>query len=90
MHFGLIVTLRQPSGIGQQTHRPPAEVASVLVLTACSVAKADIWEVSKVNVRFVAVLVACCPELLLFGDVRPRDPPREVYKVGEYVFYEVA
>jgi TRAP-type C4-dicarboxylate transport system permease large subunit len=31
-------------------------VASVLV-TACSVAKADIWEVSKVNVSFVAVLV---------------------------------
>ena len=40
-------------GIGQQT--PP--VASVLV-TACSVAKADIWEVSKVNVFFVAVLLA--------------------------------
>jgi TRAP-type C4-dicarboxylate transport system permease large subunit len=31
-------------------------VASVLV-TACSVAKADIWEVSKVNAYFVAVLV---------------------------------
>ncbi|MCG8467586.1 MAG: TRAP transporter large permease [Gemmatimonadetes bacterium] len=51
VHFGLIVTLNL--GIGQQT--PP--VASVLV-TACSVAKADIWEVSKVNMRFVAVLVA--------------------------------
>jgi tripartite ATP-independent transporter DctM subunit len=51
VHFGLIVTLNL--GIGQQT--PP--VASVLV-TACSVAKADIWEVSKVNVYFVAVLVA--------------------------------
>ena len=25
--------------------------------SACSVAKADIWEVSKVNVYFVAVLV---------------------------------
>ncbi len=50
VHFGLIVTLNL--GIGQQT--PP--VASVLV-TACSVAKADIWEVTKVNVRFVAVLV---------------------------------
>ncbi len=49
IHFGLIVTLNL--GIGQQT--PP--VASVLV-TACSVAKADIWEVSKVNVWFVAVL----------------------------------
>ena len=32
-------------------------MASVLV-TACSVAKADIWEVSKVNVRFIAVLFA--------------------------------
>jgi C4-dicarboxylate transporter, DctM subunit len=51
VHFGLIVTLNL--GIGQQT--PP--VASVLV-TACSVAKADIWEVSKVNAYFVAVLVA--------------------------------
>jgi tripartite ATP-independent transporter DctM subunit len=49
VHFGLVVTLNL--GIGQQT--PP--VASVLV-TACSIAKADIWEVSKVNVYFVAVL----------------------------------
>jgi tripartite ATP-independent transporter DctM subunit len=51
VHFGLIVTLNL--GIGQQT--PP--VASVLV-TACSVAKADIWDVSRVNVYFVAVLFA--------------------------------
>lgn len=50
VHFGLIVTLNL--GIGQQT--PP--VASVLV-TACSVAKADIWAVSKVNLYFVGVLV---------------------------------
>ncbi len=50
VHFGLIVTLNL--GIGQQT--PP--VASVLI-TACSVAKADIWEVSKVNVYFVSVIV---------------------------------
>jgi tripartite ATP-independent transporter DctM subunit len=49
VHFGLIVTLNL--GIGQQT--PP--VASVLV-TACSVAKADIWEVSKVNINFIMVL----------------------------------
>ncbi len=49
VHFGIIVTLNL--GIGQQT--PP--VASVLV-TACSVAKADIWEVSKINVYFIAVL----------------------------------
>jgi C4-dicarboxylate transporter, DctM subunit len=51
VHFGLVVTLNL--GIGQQT--PP--VASVLV-TACSVAKADIWQVSKVNMYFVAVLLA--------------------------------
>jgi tripartite ATP-independent transporter DctM subunit len=50
IHFGIIVTLNL--AIGQQT--PP--VASVLV-TACSVAKADIWEVSKTNVMFVAVLL---------------------------------
>jgi C4-dicarboxylate transporter DctM subunit len=50
VHFGLIVTLNL--GIGQQT--PP--VASVLV-TACSIAKADIWDVSRVNVAFVGVLV---------------------------------
>ena len=51
VHFGLVITLNL--GIGQQT--PP--VASVLV-TACSIAKADIWEVSKVNVYFVGVLAA--------------------------------
>lgn len=51
VHFGLIVTLNL--AIGQQT--PP--VASVL-MTTCSVAKADIWEVTKVNVYFIAVLLA--------------------------------
>jgi len=50
VHFGLVVTLNL--GIGQQT--PP--VASVLV-TACSIAKADVWEVTRVNVYFIAVLV---------------------------------
>ena len=49
VHFGLVVTLNL--GIGQQT--PP--VASVLI-TACSVAKADIWEVSKVNVYYVGCI----------------------------------
>ncbi len=51
VHFGLVVTLNL--AIGQQT--PP--VASVLI-TACSVARANIWEVSKVNVWFVAVLLS--------------------------------
>jgi tripartite ATP-independent transporter DctM subunit len=50
VHFGLIVTLNL--AIGQQT--PP--VASVL-MTACSIAKADIWEVTRVNVYFIAVLL---------------------------------
>lgn len=50
VHFGLIVTLNL--GIGQQT--PP--VASVLI-TACSIAKADVWEVSRVNVWYVLVLL---------------------------------
>ena len=49
VHFGLIVTLNL--GIGQQT--PP--VASVLV-TACSVAKADIWAVTRANLGFIGVL----------------------------------
>ncbi|WP_370163282.1 TRAP transporter large permease [Limimaricola soesokkakensis] len=51
VHFGLVVTLNL--AIGQQT--PP--VASVLI-TSCAVARANIWEVSKVNVYFVAVLLA--------------------------------
>ena len=51
VHFGLIVTLNL--AIGQQT--PP--VASVL-MTTCSIAKADIWEVTKVNVYFIGVLLA--------------------------------
>jgi len=51
IHFGLLVTINL--GIGQQT--PP--VASVLTV-ACSIAKADMWEVTKVNLWFVGVLVA--------------------------------
>ena len=50
IHFGLVLTLNL--GIGQQT--PP--VASVL-LTACSIAKAQVWEVSRVNAVFVGVLL---------------------------------
>jgi len=51
VHFGLVVTINL--GIGQQT--PP--VASVLA-TSCAIAKEDIWEVTRTNVYFVAVLVA--------------------------------
>ena len=50
VHFGLVVTLNL--AIGQQT--PP--VASVLI-TSCSIARANIWEVSKANIYFVAVLL---------------------------------
>jgi tripartite ATP-independent transporter DctM subunit len=50
VHFGIVVTLNL--AIGQQT--PP--VASVL-MTACSIAKTGIWEVTKVNVYFIAVLL---------------------------------
>ncbi|HEX6633431.1 MAG TPA: TRAP transporter large permease [Usitatibacter sp.] len=49
IHFGLIVTVNL--GIGQQT--PP--VASVLMV-ACSIAKASVWEVTKANLGFIAVL----------------------------------
>ena len=50
IHFGLVVTLNL--AIGQQT--PP--VASVLI-TACAVARANIWDVSKINIYFIAVLL---------------------------------
>ncbi len=51
VHFGLIVTVNL--GIGQQT--PP--VASVLMV-ACSIAKSTVWEVTRVNVWFILVLLA--------------------------------
>lgn len=51
VHFGLVVTINL--GIGQQT--PP--VASVLMV-ACSIAKATVWEVTKVNIYFIGVLLA--------------------------------
>jgi C4-dicarboxylate transporter, DctM subunit len=51
IHFGIVVTVNL--GIGQQT--PP--VASVLMV-ACSIAKASVWEVTRVNVWFIGVLVA--------------------------------
>ena len=50
VHFGLIVTINL--GIGQQT--PP--VASVLMV-ASSIAKVSIWEVTRVNVWFIGVLL---------------------------------
>ncbi|MFQ5939682.1 MAG: TRAP transporter large permease subunit, partial [Alphaproteobacteria bacterium] len=63
VHFGLVVALNL--GIGQQT--PP--VASVLI-TACAVAKADVWEVTKVNVYFIGLLFA----LLLLVTYVPAVP----------------
>jgi C4-dicarboxylate transporter, DctM subunit len=51
VHFGLIVTINL--GIGQQT--PP--VASVLMV-ASAIAKESIWAVTRVNIWFIAVLVA--------------------------------
>jgi len=50
VQFGIIVTINL--GIGQQT--PP--VASVLTV-ACSIAKADMWDVTKVNIWFIGVLL---------------------------------
>jgi C4-dicarboxylate transporter, DctM subunit len=51
VHFGLVVTLNL--AIGQQT--PP--VASVL-MTACSIARENVWDVTKVNLPFIGVLVS--------------------------------
>jgi C4-dicarboxylate transporter, DctM subunit len=50
IHFGVIVTLNL--AIGQQT--PP--VASVLLLT-CSIAKESVWDVTRANIPFIAILV---------------------------------
>ena len=49
VHFGLMLTLNL--AIGQQT--PP--VASVLI-TSCSIARSGIWETSRANLPFIAVL----------------------------------
>ena len=65
VHFGIVLTLS--IALGQQT--PP--VASVLA-TACSIAKADMLEVSKTNLPFIAILVVVLlivsyiPEIPLF------------------------
>jgi tripartite ATP-independent transporter DctM subunit len=50
VHFGIVVTLNL--AIGQQT--PP--VASVLMIT-CSIAKENVWDVTRANLPFIAVLV---------------------------------
>jgi tripartite ATP-independent transporter DctM subunit len=50
VHFGIVVTLNL--AIGQQT--PP--VASVLMLT-CSIAKESVWDVTRANIPFIAVLL---------------------------------
>ncbi len=51
VQFGIIVTLNV--AIGQQT--PP--VASVLAV-ACSIAKEDMWAVTRVNLGYIALLIA--------------------------------
>lgn len=50
VQFGIILTLN--IAIGQQT--PP--VASVLV-TACSIARTDIWDTTRTNVPFIILLI---------------------------------
>ncbi|TNF19018.1 MAG: TRAP transporter large permease [Rhodobacteraceae bacterium] len=50
IQFGILLTLN--IALGQQT--PP--VASVLV-TACSIAKTDVWKTTQTNLPFIAVLV---------------------------------
>jgi TRAP-type C4-dicarboxylate transport system permease large subunit len=50
IHFGIILTLN--IALGQQT--PP--VASVLI-TACSIAKTDVWGTTKTNLPFIGILI---------------------------------
>ena len=71
VHFGIILTLN--IAIGQQT--PP--VASVLV-TACSIAKTDIWATTRTNLPFIAILVV----ILLMVTYLPFVPMTLV----EYVY----
>jgi tripartite ATP-independent transporter DctM subunit len=61
VHFGIVVTLNL--AIGQQT--PP--VASVLMIT-CSIAKENVWTVTRANIPFIGVLLAV---LLLVTYVPP-------------------
>ncbi len=63
VHFGLVVTLNL--AIGQQT--PP--VASVL-MTACSIAKESVWDVTRANLPFIGVLLS----LLLLITYVPAIP----------------
>jgi C4-dicarboxylate transporter, DctM subunit len=51
VHFGVVVALNL--AIGQQT--PP--VASVLMIT-CSIAKENVWTVTRANIPFILVLLA--------------------------------
>ena len=71
VHFGILLTLN--IALGQQT--PP--VASVLV-TACSIAKTDVWATTKTNLPFIGVLVT----VLLIVTYIPAVP---LWLVG--VFY---
>ncbi|MEM7375313.1 MAG: TRAP transporter large permease [Bacteroidota bacterium] len=68
LHFGIVLTLNL--AIGQQT--PP--VASVLI-TACSIAKVDIWETTRANVPFICLLLA----LLILVTYFPMIPLALVY-----------
>jgi hypothetical protein len=66
--------------IGQQT--PP--VASVLITATCSIAKADVWDVTRVNVPFIGVLFA----VLMAGDLsadRAARPGRAVLPLSRAV-----
>ncbi|MBL4916576.1 TRAP transporter large permease [Szabonella alba] len=71
VHFGIILTLN--IALGQQT--PP--VASVLI-TACSIAKTDVWGTTKTNLPFIGILVG----VLLMVTYIPAIP---LWLVG--VFY---
>ncbi len=71
VHFGILLTLN--IALGQQT--PP--VASVLI-TACSIAKTDVWATTRTNLPFIGVLVA----VLLIVTYVPAVP---LWLVG--VFY---
>ena len=63
VHFGIIVCLNL--AIGQQT--PP--VASVLI-TTCAIARADVWQVTRANLGFIAILLT----ILIIATYVPAVP----------------
>jgi TRAP-type uncharacterized transport system fused permease subunit len=47
----------RPGGHAQPGHRPADAAGGLVLITACSIARANIWDVTRVNIWFIAVLL---------------------------------